>query len=142
MLVIPEETKEYFNEVQNIVNDNLDKLSLPWNKALTKCHLYGCTWDEPWNSVFLLYKDFAPLSFSFIHYRILNRPEECKLSNPELFERDIETGQLKHMFDNYYYKTMHGGLIYQGLNIPANGSSPSFTVSIGDQTEIGWFMHT
>ena len=34
----------------------------------------------------------------------------------------------------------NGGLIYQGPDSPANGSAPSFTVSLAEGT--GWFIHT
>lgn len=34
----------------------------------------------------------------------------------------------------------NGGLIYQGPDCPADGSFPSFTVSLAKRT--GWFVHT
>ena len=34
----------------------------------------------------------------------------------------------------------NGGLIYQGPEQPADGSPPSFTVSLAEGT--GWFIHT
>lgn len=34
-----------------------------------------------------------------------------------------------------------GGLIFQGPSNPANGSAPSFTVSM-DSSAVGWFLHT
>lgn len=35
---------------------------------------------------------------------------------------------------------INGGLIYQGPGSPADGSAPSFTVSLATGT--GWFLHT
>lgn len=34
----------------------------------------------------------------------------------------------------------NGGLIYQGPDSPADGSGPSFTVSL--HSGVGWFLHT
>lgn len=114
MLVIPEDTQEYFREVHKIASDRgiVDKL----DKALLYAHLYACDWVDPERARFVLYKDFAPLSFVFW----------------------IEMRQE----DGSYERWMNGGLIYQGPDIPADGSAPSFTVTITDPTEVGWFMHT
>ncbi len=60
--------------------------------------------------------DFAPHSFSFAHY--------------VLPEGDGEKRRLG----------LHGGLIYQGPGLPADGSFPSLTVSLASGT--GWFCHT
>jgi hypothetical protein len=60
--------------------------------------------------------DFAPYSFSFAHHIL---PEEGE-------------GQRRLSF--------HGGLIYQGPGLPADGSFPSLTVSLASGT--GWFCHT
>jgi hypothetical protein len=63
---------------------------------------------------FLLYKDWAPMSFSFAIYRGEAIPEN---------------------------RIIVGGLIYQGPECPADGGAPSFTVSL-DSKRVGWFMHT
>ena len=60
--------------------------------------------------------DFAPLSFCF-----------------SMFKRKTATAPWEYWFD--------GGLIYQGPDVPANGSAPSLTVSM-DSTRVGWFVHT
>ena len=59
--------------------------------------------------------DFAPHSFSFGVYAL----------------PDGEKPRRKYL---------HGGLIYQGPNAPADGSFPSLTVSLSTGT--GWFCHT
>ena len=62
--------------------------------------------------VCLLYKDFAPYSFGFA---ILEKgTDRCVLN---------------------------GGLIFESRDCPANGSAPSFTVSLGGP-RTGWFVHT
>lgn len=61
-----------------------------------------------------LYCDFAPLSFAFTMF---------------IFKED---GERVPWFS--------GGLIYEGPNVPANGSAPSFTVSL--EPGHGWFVHT
>ena len=45
MLVIPEDTQEYFREVHKIASDRgiVDKL----DKALLYAHLYACDWVDP-----------------------------------------------------------------------------------------------
>jgi len=58
-----------------------------------------------------IYSDFAPHSFGFA---ILSNNGSCILA---------------------------GGLIYQGPELPANGSAPSFSVSM-DSTRRGWFYHS
>jgi hypothetical protein len=40
-----------------------------------------------------------------------------------------------------YVSWFGGGLIYQGPDVPADGSFPSLTVSM-NPTRIGWFVHT
>lgn len=51
------------------------------------------------------------------------------------------------VFDVYWQKgdewkfVMNGGLIFQSPEIPADGSAPSFTVSMNSR-ETGWFIHT
>lgn len=64
----------------------------------------------------VLGKDFAPYSFTFAVYQL-----------PKPGEAD---GRL----------VIHGGLIYQGPTSPADGSAPSFCVSLAEG--IGWFTHT
>ena len=64
-----------------------------------------------------LYPDFAPMSFTF-----------------SMFAKDKDKkGEYKFWFN--------GGLIYQGPDVPADGSFPSCTVSF-DSTKHGWFVHT
>jgi hypothetical protein len=116
MLIIPEETREYFLEVQKIAYDR--GLAKEFDDAMMQAHLYGCDWTDPWNCKFTLYKDFAPLSFS---YRIEFRDKE---------EKDV------------YIYFCNGGLIYEGPDSPADGSFPSFTVSVGSNNKVGWFMHS
>lgn len=67
----------------------------------------------------VLGKDFAPHSFSFAMYE--RDPEQP--DNPDAWK--------------FWFQ---GGLIYQGPDSPANGSGPSFTVSLAEGT--GWFVHT
>jgi hypothetical protein len=69
--------------------------------------------DKEW--VVKLYKDFAPLSFAFSAGRY-----------------DKESGEFKQVYN--------GGLIYQGPNVPGDGSFPSLSVSLHSNT--GWFVHT
>lgn len=59
-----------------------------------------------------LWPDFAPMSFTF----------------------DIKDR-------NTHRRYMSGGLIYEGPDAPADGSAPSFTVSV-DAGRVGWFIHT
>lgn len=61
-----------------------------------------------------LFRDFAPYSFEFLMERSENG-------------RDYE-------------RWFNGGLIYQGPDVPADGSAPSLTVSI-DSKRNGWFVH-
>lgn len=61
-----------------------------------------------------LFDDFAPQSFTFCLYR-------------------TEEGKEPVFWFN-------GGLIYQGPDSPADGSAPSFTVSLASGR--GWFVHT
>ncbi len=63
-----------------------------------------------------LWKDFAPLSFRFTHE----------------ITRDGETWE----------PSLSGGLIYEGPDVPADGSFPSFTVSVGSDGKPGWRVHT
>ena len=113
MLVIPEVTKEYFEEVRKEAEERrlLDK----FNEAMMYAHLWGSSWVEPELCRFVLYKDFAPLSFVF---HIERRKE-----------------------DGSYVKVLNGGLIYEGPDSPANGQAPSFSVTIGEP-RVGWFTHT
>jgi hypothetical protein len=77
----------------------------------------GCTYakDEGKNTRCYLYSDFAPHSFAFT----MMRQEEL---------------------DGEWEMWFNGGLIYQGPECPADGSAPSFTVSLDKAT--GWFIHT
>ena len=77
----------------------------------------GCSYDreEGKNTKCELYSDFAPYSFTFV-----------------MFRQEEPDGEWKPWFN--------GGLIYQGPGLPANGSAPSFTVSLNKDT--GWFVHT
>lgn len=61
-----------------------------------------------------LYKDFAPFSFEFV------------------MQKKDSKGEWGRWFN--------GGLIYQGPGLPADGSFPTLTVSLHNQT--GWFVHT
>lgn len=45
-----------------------------------------------------------------------------------------------HSFSFDQPKGLHGGIIYQGPDCPADGSMPSLTVSLAPGT--GWFSHT
>lgn len=63
-----------------------------------------------------LWKDFAPLSFRFTHE----------------ITRDGETWE----------SWLSGGLIYEGPDVPADGSFPSLTVSVGGDGKPGWRVHT
>jgi len=63
-----------------------------------------------------LWKDFAPLSFRFTHE----------------ITRDGET------WESWF----GGGLIYEGPDVPADGSFPSLTVSVGSDGKPGWRVHT
>lgn len=113
MLVIPEETKEYFIKVRIEAYDR--GLMKEFNEGMLNAHLFGCTWEAPDQVRCVLFEDFAPLSFGF---RMEQRQED----------------------DNYKF-FMNGGLIYEGPDSPANGQAPSFTVTVGE-SRIGWFMHT
>lgn len=62
----------------------------------------------------VLYRDWAPLSFSF-----------------RIERRDLN-GEWVHWFN--------GGLIYSGPDVPLDGSMPSLTVSLTPYT--GWGVHT
>lgn len=75
----------------------------------------GCTYDRQLgkNTRCTLYPDFAPHSFTLVMDR---------------FDGEVWT------------RFFHGGLIYQGPNLPANGSFPSLTVSL--DPGVGWFVHT
>lgn len=64
-----------------------------------------------------LHPDLAPHSFSFV-----------------MFKREGPTKPWMFWFN--------GGLIYQGPDQPADGSAPSFTVSVGTEMKTGWFVHT
>lgn len=68
------------------------------------------------NTKCVLGRDFAPFFFSFAIY--------SKKTDSDKFE--------------YWF---NGGLIFQGPSIPADGSAPSFTVSM-NPSEVGWFVHT
>ena len=63
-----------------------------------------------------LWRDFAPLSFRFTHE----------------ITRDGETWE----------SWLSGGLIYEGPDVPADGSFPSLTVSVGSNGKPGWGVHT
>jgi hypothetical protein len=63
-----------------------------------------------------LHPDFAPHSFTFV-----------------MFKKEGPAKPWMYWFN--------GGLIYQGPDIPADGSSPSLTVSL-NPTKRGWFVHT
>lgn len=113
MLIILSEDKEYFKEVKKAAEDA--GLIRQFNDAMQYLHLYGCGWEDPDAARVELTKDFAPLSFGA---RIQFRQS-----------------------DGSYKTWACGGLIYQGPDIPADGSSPSFTVSL-NSSKVGWFLHT
>jgi hypothetical protein len=100
----------------------------------------GCSQDrqQGFNTRCILYRDFAPLSFTFVMQR-LKRPAaqgvrtHLMMTPAEHVAYCTEDRNWNHWFN--------GGLIYQGPSQPADGSAPSLTVSI-DPTKHGWFVHT
>lgn len=85
------------------------------DQALLRLHLYAASWDDPGQTKAVLYRDFAPYSFSV-----------------DVSKRE-ENGEYRHWFT--------GGLVYEGPDSPADGGGPSFTVSL-DGTRRGWYLHT
>lgn len=104
--------RKHFLQVQ----ETAKKLGLEeaFNRAFQIAH----QWTEHGDRVVEIYSDFAPLSFG---YAILAPSHD----------------------HGHYTSTVviAGGLIYQGPDIPANGSFPSLTVSM-DPTRVGWFFHS
>jgi hypothetical protein len=71
--------------------------------------------EESRQNLCILERDFAPRSFAF-----------------GMFGAADENGKRRFLFN--------GGLIYQGLDSPANGGFPSLCVSLAPGT--GWFIRT
>ncbi len=123
MLVIDPSALDTFNEIMafaakhDLLGQLVDTLSYLSNYANGE----GCMYDKQQgkNTCCTLYKDFAPLS---MRIRM-----ECT------DEWDGTSGIWKYLYN--------GGLIYQGPDIPADGMSPSLTVSL-DSERIGWYVHT
>ena len=74
----------------------------------------GCTYakEDGKNTKCVLYSDRAPYSFGFVVWK----------------------------FDGSWNMWFEGGLIYEGPGCPADGSAPSFTVSLNPSN--GWHIHT
>lgn len=116
MLEVPKQDQEHFDAVMKFAEANGLKEQL--EQALDRLRNYSYYPDDP-ESVekkCTLRRDYAPHSFAFEIYR----------PDPE------KPGEWVFWFN--------GGLIFQGPKNPANGSAPSFTVSLAEGT--GWFMHT
>jgi len=121
MICLPyPECREHFRKVSSTANEM--GLRKEWLDGLYYLHTYanreGCMCDKlggRGNTRACLYPDFAPLSFAVS------------------MQRQDSDGNWKPWFG--------GGLIYQGPDVPANGSFPSLTVSM-DSTRVGWFLHT
>lgn len=120
MLKVYEESQAYFDEVEKWAEENgiLDK----FEEAIRRCDEYA-DHEHTGRVEFLLYRDFAPHSFGFTVYPL---KDGKRILRPN--------GQ----FDRWF----NGGLIYQGPECPADGSFPSLTVTLGNPTKVGWFMHT
>lgn len=87
MLIIKENVKEYFEQTEEWARE-AHILHL-FNEAMTRCHLYGCSWTDPERARVVLYaQDFADYSFLF----------------------EIQFRQS----DNTYRHFMSGGLIFHG----------------------------
>jgi len=113
MLEIHADCVDYFKAVRARSDEvNLRK---QFDNALCRLHLYADDWYGPHDVKVVLTKDCAPLSF---------------------------TCTFLHLADGEWKPWFTGGLIYQGPDSPADGSGPSFTVSLGNPTEVGWFLHT
>jgi hypothetical protein len=97
-------------------------LRVPLQAAFDKLSNYGNVGLPSWapgrveHRCVLAGKDIAPYSFRVDMYRPTG-----DLSEP-----------WKHAFS--------GSCVFQSPEIPANGQSPSFTVSLAEGT--GWFLHT
>lgn len=110
---------EYLAEVREFAKnvDAYDALQ----KQLVYLNGYGNP-DNPWDgySRCVLSKDFAPYSFAFT------------------MQRKSKDGEYDYWFS--------GGLIYSGPGQPADGSSPSLSVSLDPDASSGkkhmWSVHT
>ena len=125
MLVVHESARKRFVECMEhaakhgLLEQFMDKLFY----LHTYANGEGCTYDrrKHANTRCTLYEDHAPLSFAFC----MEKTELYRDVAPELTE-------WKPFFG--------GGFIYQGPGQPADGSAPSFTVSLAEGH--GWFTHT
>lgn len=119
MLVINADDAEYFGGVMTqavklgLINQFLKQLQWLSEYANRPGCMYDC--EDGKNTRCKLFKDFAPLSFTFS------------------IEKTTDNVNWEHWFN--------GGLIYQGPSCPADGSFPSLTVSL-NSTKHGWFAHT
>lgn len=106
MLIVPENVKDYFAEVREWAYEN--NLRDAFDKAMLRCHLYGCTWEKPEECRVVIYaSDFAPKSFlyriekktlngefsAFLHGGLIFHGE---LHNDRLVKRDEHTGWGMH----------------------------------------------
>lgn len=110
---------EYFAEVMRFATQTglTEQLMRTLIREAEYANGEGCAYDqsEGKNTKCEIYSDFAPHSFRF---NMLCQKE------PD--------GEWEFWFN--------GGIIYQGPEQPADGSAPSFTVSLNSGT--GWFVHT
>lgn len=72
----------------------------------------------------------TPYSFSFLMQRL-----RAATLHPSMVDRAAYLAD-----DRNWQPWFNGGLIYQGPGLPADGSGPSFCVSLANGN--GWFVHT
>ena len=94
MLIVPENVKEYFREVEQWATDN--KIRDKFNEAMLRAHLYGCSWEDPERARVTLYsKDFAFHSFLFsIDFRNKDGGYNLLMSGGLIFSGKIKNNRL------------------------------------------------
>lgn len=125
MLVIDqsEQAQARFNEIMQFAakHDLLGQLIDTLHHLSNYANAEGCMYDKEKgkNTCCTLYPDWAPLSM------------RIRMEYTE--DWDGTAGIWKCLYT--------GGLVYQGPDQPADGSGPSFTVSLNSE-KVGWYVHT
>ena len=131
MLLIGDQ--EYFNAVKAKA---VERGLLPeFQKHLDYLDGYACNEEDPDRCVVVLYRDFAPESFSIQWF----------MRNKDWTRGPGSVKDVKLHWDLYrgsHYKTgMNGGLIFYGAG--DNGTSaPQFSVSLDTTGKSRWEVHT